>query len=150
MDYLKGFLKFMMGSLFASSVLTLSVTVFAEELHKIDAQAMDKTVQFLKSKSEREQYIKDNPDAQKADGAVKQILGDGADTDSAYAAAAAIFRQLATDSNGDFSEMMKKMGEAQSNPEAFYKSLSPEHKAMIKGLAEKAEARKQQPHPQNH
>lgn len=148
MRFLKGLGQFFVSSLFASSVMTLSITVFAEELSKVDSEAMNKTVEMMKSRSQRQQQIGENKDAEKADEMAKSLLGDGAELDSAYAAAAEIFRKLATDSNGDMGDMMHKLQKAQQDPEGFYKTLSPEHKQMIKGLAEKAKARKQQQNPQ--
>ncbi|MEM7646286.1 MAG: hypothetical protein AAF203_05210 [Pseudomonadota bacterium] len=140
-------MKRLFQSLFYSAVMTLSISVLADDLGKMDAKSLEDTISLLKSKSQRQQVIDESPDAAKADAMAKNLLGDGADLEGVYSAAANILRSLAASSKGDASDLMKKVSDAQNNPEAFLKSLSPEQQAMIKKLATQAQGRQKKPNP---
>lgn len=137
----------MLKSLFISSVFTLSFHVFAEELSKVDSEALDKTMGLLKDKSERQEVIDENPDAKKTDDMVKNLLGEGQEMEQAYAAAAEIFRKMASENKGDVGGMMKQLQDAQKDPESFYNSLNEDQKKMIQNLGKSAERRNEQNKP---
>lgn len=143
MRLLKATGHYIIRSLFLSSVLSLSITVFAEELSKIDSDAIDKTVELLNNPSQRQQVIDNNDGAKKADQMARQLLGDGADLQQVYKAAGEIFRKLANENNGDLNKMLEKMAEGQKNPESFFNSLTPKERAMVQSLGQKANERKQ-------
>jgi hypothetical protein len=59
----------------------------------------------------------------------------GKGTDGVYDLSADIFAKIVTESNGDMVVMQQKLEQAQKNPEAFLKSLTPEQQARIKSMA---------------
>ena len=139
MGIIKKFGNYVVHSLFTWAVCALSFNVLAEELNKVDSEALDKTVQMLNNPVAREGAIKENGDgAKKADKMAKDLMGSDANVQEIYKAAAEIFRKMASDNNGDLDKMMEAMGKAQQDPEGFYKTLSPEQKEMIKNLGDKA------------
>lgn len=143
MEYLKAFGHYIVHSLFMSAVISLSMTVVAEELHKVDAEALEKTVQLLNSSAQRQEVIENSDQAKRSDDMVRKMMGGNEqNVDETYKVAAEIFRGLAKDNNGNLQDIMQAVGQAQQNPEGFYKTLSPEQQAMIKALGEKAEAQK--------
>ena len=129
-------------TLFVLFSLIFSFNVFAEELSAVDTEALKNTVNMLNSKQDRENYMKDKKDAQRADGMAKQLLGDEG-ADKIYAAAAEIMKSITKDSGGDPGSMMQIIEKAQGNPEGFLKNLSPKHQEMIKNLSKEVEARRQ-------
>lgn len=48
---------------------------------------------------------------------------------------------LSKEANGDPEKMQQMLLEAQKNPEAFYKKMSPEQRAQIQGLVKKIESK---------
>ncbi len=140
MAYFKKLANSLIHSLFISAVLSLSFSVLAEELSNVDSQALEKTVQLLQSRSERQKVIDESEDAKKADKMVKDMMGgDQEGVKETYKAAAAIFRSMANAHNGDAEGMVEATSKAQQNPEQFMQNLSPEQKAMIKKLSERIE-----------
>lgn len=147
MKFFKGFLKFTINSMFFSAVFSLSIQVFAEELSKVDTEALQKTVELMNDRSQRNEVIKESPDAKKADDMTRKLFGDGAELDAAYKAAAQIFRKLANDNNGDLHQMMDQIKKGQQNPEAFYKNLGPQERELIKNLSKGVEDRTKKAKP---
>lgn len=147
MRFFKGFFKFVINSLFFSAVFSLSVQVFAEELSKVDSEALQKTVDLMNNRSQRNEMIENNPGAKKADDMTRKLFGDGAELDAAYKAAAQIFRKLAAENNGDIQKMMEQINNGQKNPEAFYKNLGPQERQLIKNLSKGVEDRTKNSNP---
>jgi hypothetical protein len=130
------------------SVASLTFFVFGEEaIH--NKEALDKTMSLLKNRAERESFMQDNPDAKKTDLMVKDLVGEGADLEKVYQLSAEILRGLSSENGGDVNSMLKTIQEAQGNPEAFYKSLSPEHRQLIKELGSSASKNKKPVPPRN-
>lgn len=128
-------------------VFGLATSVSAEELNKVDAEALEKTVELLNSRSQRQETIDKSADAQKTDEMVKKLVGDGADLDKIYKMSAEIFRDLAHQNKGDSAALIEQMQKAQQNPETFYNSLSPEQKKMIQEMSASIEKKNPQAQP---
>ncbi len=138
MGILKSITRYIVHYFFISAVVTLSLSVLAEEMDEVNTEALNKTIELLNSKSQREGVINDSKEAQKADRMAQDLMGNSENMDELYQAAGEIFRKLANDSNGDLQKMMRSLQEAQKNPEQFYNNMTDEQKAMIKNLGEKA------------
>lgn len=142
MKILKFFRNFIFRTLFSLAVCALSLSVFAEELSKVDSDALANTVKMMNSPTERQGVIDNSDGAKKADAMVKSMMGNEEDTQAVYKVAAEIFRSVAQENGGDLQSIIQTIGKAQSNPEEFYRNLSPEQKKMIMDLSKKAEAQK--------
>ncbi len=147
MKFLKGFCKYILNSLFFSAVLSFSFQVFADELSEVNSKALEKTMELLQNKSQRDQFIEENPQAGRADNNSKQLFGDGAQLEQAYKLASEIFRKLATENNGDVTKMLEQITNGKQNPEQFYKSLDASQKKLILDLSKGVEERNKKAHP---
>ena len=139
MKFIKGFFTLLLRSFFMSAVFTLSLTVFAEEMSAVDSESMEKTIELLNNRAQRQEKIDSSPDAKKANDMAKKLFGDGADLNQVYKVAGELFRKLATDNNGNSISMMEILSNAQSNPEEFFKNMTPEQQEMIRSLGKKVE-----------
>lgn len=137
----------MIKLLFKFSVMILTTSVFAKDLYKVDPQALEKTAQLLENRTQRDEAISKNKDANKADLMARDLMGDGQNLDQLYKAAAKIFRSLANQTGGDNSAMMQKLSQAQQDPQSFLKNLSPEQQQLIKKLAEQSLNNQAKPNP---
>ncbi len=113
----------------------------------MDSEALQKTVDLMNNRSQRNEMIENNPGAKKADDMTRKLFGDGAELDAAYKAAAQIFRKLAAENNGDIQKMMEQINNGQKNPEAFYKNLGPQERQLIKNLSKGVEDRTKNSNP---
>lgn len=127
--------------------MILTTSVFAKDLYKVDPQALEKTAQLLENRTQRDEAISKNKDANKADLMARDLMGDGQNLDQLYKAAAKIFRSLANQTGGDNSAMMQKLSQAQQDPQSFLKNLSPEQQQLIKKLAEQSLNNQAKPNP---
>ncbi len=117
------------------SVILLSITCLADEA-SINQEALEKTVNLLKDKGQRQELINKDDGAKKANDMAEKLLGKGANLEKIYELSAEILRDLANKHKGDDSAMMKEMGDAEQNPEGFLKSLNEVQRAKIKALSE--------------
>lgn len=105
-----------------------------------DESAMKDTVDLLKDRSKREELFKKD---QKAKTANEQVLsvtnGNEEQTQELYNISADIFTPLMESVGNDPAKAMELLQKAQTNPEAFYKSLPPEVRAKIKGVSSQIE-----------
>lgn len=111
------------------------------ELDKYNQDALNKTQEMLRNKSQRDAVIKNTPQAQEYIQKMNQMGMNGSQQDKTFDITADIFGTLVKDSNGDASAMQKLLLNAQKDPQAFYNSLSPEQKKMIQSLGLEMEAR---------
>lgn len=103
--------------------------------------ALQKTKALLTDQAQRDQYSKTNAEAAQADQNLKALMGNNsADTAQAYQLSSEIFDTLVKQTNGDPVALQKILSEAMKNPAAFAQQLTPEQKAKLSGLAQKAEA----------
>lgn len=104
------------------------------ELKSDDADSLQKTQNLLKDKAAREAFIKENPEAQQHVNQMNSLGMSANQQNEIYGVSSEIFAQLIKENNGDSVAVSKMLLEAQKNPEAFYKSLSPESQAKIKAM----------------
>lgn len=135
--------RYIFHYLFISAVFTLSISVLAEELDAVNTEALNKTIELLNSSSQRQTVTDTSPEAAKADNMAKELMGSPQNVDKLYNAAGEIFRKLAQDNNGEVAKMVEALQNAQGNPEAFYQSMTPEQKEMIRKLGESANQQRQ-------
>ncbi|MCB9025824.1 MAG: hypothetical protein H6625_05875 [Bdellovibrionaceae bacterium] len=106
-------------------------------------QALKQTQDLLRNKQQRGTYIKNNKGAKNADDNVKSLTGGNeANIKETYDIAADVFRLVAEKSkkpNGemDVEKMNALMKEYQTNPEAFYRQMTPEQRKRIQELGKK-------------
>lgn len=121
-----------------------SLTLFSfsshAELDKFDQEALKKTQDFLKNKSERDAFIKKSPDAQPHVQKMNEMGMNESQKNKTFNISADVFGELVKENNGDAAAVQKMLLNAQQNPEAFYNSLSPENKKMIESLGAEMEA----------
>lgn len=132
-------------SLLLTTALTLSVShaAFAQSsgLDANSQKALDETKAMLNNRSQIDAFTKSNSEAAQADQNVKALMGNNAaDTSAVYQLSSDIFETIAKQTNGDPAAMQKLLSEAMKNPAAFAQKLTPEQRAKLSGLAQKAEA----------
>lgn len=129
-------------------VVCMFVSSFSfAELKSDDADSLQKTQNFLKDKAAREAFIKDNPEAQQHVNQMNSLGMSANQQNEIYGVSSEIFAQLIKENNGDSIAVSKMLLEAQKNPEAFYKSLSPESQAKIKAMGFQLEEKKSANNP---
>jgi hypothetical protein len=125
-----------------SLFFAFSQTSFAD-LDSSSSKALDQTQDLLRSKKQREAFIKKDKKAKEADQRVDKLTGgDASSKQELYDIAADVMKIVAEKAkkpNGDVDvdKMNKLMMQYQANPEAFYKQMTPEQKARIKKLGQK-------------
>jgi hypothetical protein len=124
---------FVLSSLAASSSR-------AEGLDAASGTALTETTRLLKSKTEREKAIKDNPNAQSVDQMVKSVGGSEGGTEAIYGMSSEVFENVAKEAAGDPVKMQEIITKANQDPKGFYeKYFTVEQKAklqqMSKGLS---------------
>jgi len=107
------------------------------ELDKASQEALEKTQKLLRDPSQRNAAMNQSPDARSNDAELQKLMG-GKGTGGVYDLSADIFAKIVSESNGDVVVMQQKLEQAQTNPEAFLKSLTPEQQARIKSMANQA------------
>lgn len=117
----------------------LSVNAHAE-LDKYDQEALQKTQEFLRSKSQREANLKTNKDAQPYVQKMNEMGMNAAQQDQTFNITADVFGELIKANNGDPAALQKMLLNAQKDPQGFFNSLSPEQKSKIQNLGKEMEA----------
>jgi hypothetical protein len=136
-----------MKTLFASLILMHftfgAPRAKADNLDAHQQKGLQDTQNLLKSKAERDAYIKKHKNAQEADDKAGAIAGSGEGKEEIYDMSSQIFEKITQESNGDPAKMQKLLDDAQKNPEAFYnKYFTAEQKARLKKVADKSAAKK--------
>jgi hypothetical protein len=129
--------KIILMSLISTFFFNISVHA---ELDKYNQEALKKTQDFLKNKSEREAFINKSPDAQPYAQKMNDLGMNESQKNKTFNISADVFAELVKENNGDAAAVQKMLLNAQQNPEAFYNSLSPENKKMIESLGSEMEA----------
>lgn len=123
--------------------LTVLICIFMgvaalAQLDSADQEALQKTQELLRNKTERSKAIQTSESSQKVDKHVDSLFGDSsAAKEGIYDLAADIFADLVKQSGGDADKMQQLIQEYQRDPAAFAAKWSPEQKAKLKGLSEK-------------
>jgi flagellum-specific peptidoglycan hydrolase FlgJ len=102
-------------------------------------EALDKTVELMNDRSQREKAAKENTSAAAAHAEV-QKLGGAQTQDAVYGVGAEIMKSLVQQTGGDPVKMQELMAKAQRDPEGFAKSLSPDQQAKIRSIASEVSA----------
>lgn len=139
--------KFVFGAGLVIGFLALPLTVQAQSrapssrpqgLDAASQDALEKTQQLLTNRIDREEAIKKDPKAQRADGMVQSLFGaDASSSDAVYQLASEVFSQIVRESNGDAKDMQKRLESFKRDPAAFAASWTPEQKAKLKALSDK-------------
>lgn len=108
------------------------------------AEALQKTQNLLNSPQERNAYIQQNAEAQKANQFAVDNLG-SENLNETYALSAEILPYLAKEANNDPQKMMEILSLAKSNPQAFANKLPPNILKKIQDLALKMQSPKAKP-----
>ncbi len=107
-----------------------------------DHGALKETQDFLKDKSQREVLFKKDPKAREADSKLNSVTGgDAANHQKIYEVTADIMPALMNAAGNDPTKAMELLQKAQTDPEGFYKSLPPEVRSKIRGIAADVEAK---------
>jgi hypothetical protein len=130
------------------SLLAFSQTSYGD-LDKDSQKALDQTQELLKSQTQRDQYIKNNPQAVEADQKVKDISSSPQDQQAIYDISAQVFSTTTHSTNGDAEKQKEMMLKAAANPEEFLKSLPADQRAQIHNLAVQIEKNNQAVSPQH-
>lgn len=121
--------------LFIASALVLSASnSFAEGT--IDP--LKETQKVLTDKAKRNEAIKQEGSKAKAADEYAEKVAGSQGKEEMYGMSAELMTMIEKEAGGDADKMMKILEEAQRNPEAFYNRFSPEQKAKIKAIADKA------------
>lgn len=124
-------------------ILTFTCTFAFADLDEHNQKGLHDTQNLLKSKSERDAFIKKNKDAQDADAKAGAIAGSSENKEELYNMSSEIMEKITTETNGDPAKMQKLLEEAQKDPKSFYeKYFSESQKAKTKKIAEKSSQRK--------
>jgi hypothetical protein len=126
--------------LIASGILSIALVIpcsaIAEPALDANSQkALQDTQQLLTNPSLRTQSIRKDPAAAKVDAQVEQVTGGGANKEEAYQISSDIMNEIVKKTGGDPVKMVEMLERAKTNPEAFFKSLSPEQQEKIRRLS---------------
>lgn len=115
--------------------LIAATTRGGDPLDKASTDALNQTMDVLRSASERGAEISKSPQARAADSQVKALAGTPQNTERIYELAAQVMQNLAQEGGGDPEKMMKILEEAQKNPTSFANRFTPEQKKLLKEIA---------------
>ena len=105
-------------------------------------KGMKDTQNLLRDKKQRDELIKTDSKAKEADSKVNAVTGgDAVNNQKLYDISADIMPALMTSVGNDPVKAMELLQKAQSDPEAFYKSLPSEVRDKIRGVASDIESK---------
>jgi hypothetical protein len=113
----------------------ISLSGRAGDLDKSSEEALAKTMEVLRSPTERGVEIKGSKRAQDADLQVKAVGGNAQNTEKIYELAAQVMENLVKEGAGDPDKMMQILDQAQKDPSAFANRFTPAQKKLLKELA---------------
>ena len=117
-----------------------SASLVQAQLDASDQEALQKTQELLRNKSQRDHAIQQSPGAQQAVEFLQQLTGgDAKMSEDIFALAADVFSILVTESAGDVSKMNEALEKFKRAPAQFASKWTPEQKARLKKLAERLE-----------
>lgn len=126
-----------MQKLLIVTLLTVFSAIAAyAQLEAADQEAMQKTIELLNNKDQREAAANHTEKGRQADAFAKKVGGEH--TDEIYQLSAKVFEKMVKKYNGDAKKMAEVLEEAQRNPSAFANSeFTAEELAALKALAQK-------------
>lgn len=111
------------------------------QLDKDQEAGLQQTRQMLENSQERQAVIDKDANMKKTDQQVRSLAGEN--TDDVYRLSSQIMERITHEANGDPTKLQQLMEKAQSNPEAFANSLSPDEKAKLQDLSKRVAPNKQ-------
>jgi len=141
-----------MNHLFFFCLFTAApITTFAEnQFDSHSREGVHKTQDFLRSREQRETYLKTDPKARDVDTKVEALAGTPENKDEMFDLAAEVLEKIANEAKGDPEKMKILLLEAQQDPQKFYQShFSEGQKKRVQGLAKDIERRKIASPPRN-
>lgn len=105
-------------------------------------EAAKKTQEMMKDKEARKKFIKETKGAGQADSAAASVAGSEENLDEMYSISADLVSVIGEQAGGDPEKMKELLMKAQKDPAGFLKSLPPEQRKKISGLAKKIEQQK--------
>jgi len=90
----------------------------------------------------RQALIDQDPKSRAMHNQVSSFAGSEENTNEVYRIASKVLEKIAQDAGGDPEKMMLLLAEAQKNPEAFARNLTPDQQAAIRQLAAQIEQSK--------
>lgn len=94
----------------------------AQALDSASQEALQKTNDLLKDKKQREEFIKTDSQAQKANQYANEVAGSPENTQKVYDLSAQIFERLVKKYNGDVDKIKTVIEKAQKDPKGFAES----------------------------
>jgi hypothetical protein len=137
-------MKKLIASLILMHLTISPLSVHAQEdLDAHQQKGLQDTTNLLKSKSERDAFIRKSKNAKEADDKAGAIAGSSEGKEEIYDMSSQIFEKITQESKGDPAKMQQLLEDAQKNPEAFYnKYFTSEQKARLKKIADKSDSKK--------
>ncbi len=121
------------------SVASITVNVLAQQ--DLDTP-LKETQNFMKDRQQVEALAEKDVAAKRANEAVNQAVGTGAEKDELLRITSEIMAVLANKHKGDVQAMQADLLNAMRDPKKFLESLPPEQKAQIRSLANTVEKKK--------
>lgn len=109
------------------------------DLDKDSQKALEQTQQLLKSGNERQDYIKDHPEATAADDKVKAVTNSPENQQAIYDLSAKIFETTTTRTSGDVKQQQELLKNAAQDPAGFIQSLPADQQRALRDLASQIE-----------
>lgn len=141
---LKCFLPICSFTMFVTiSVISISYTSQAwAQVDSATEKGMKDTQNLLRDKKQRDELMKTDSKAREADSKVNAVTGgDAVNNQKLYDISADIMPALMSSVGNDPVKAMELLQKAQSDPEAFYKSLPSEVRDKIRGVASDIESK---------
>lgn len=136
---------FVFATVLMSIGATVSMTSEARaDLDSASQEALQKTQELLRSKSQREAFIQSDANAQAADARVKSLMG--GQSERAYELSAQLTERLVQHTNGDAKQLEALIQSLAQNPESIRQFLTPAQINEIRSLASEIE-KKSNPNP---
>lgn len=126
--------------------LSLGLTVIHASADKLDEhqrQGLSDTQSMLKSRSQRDEYIKTDKRAKDVDDKVGALAGSAENKDEIYGLSSQVLERVVAEAKGDPVKMQEILTKAQQDPKGFYEKYFDENqKQGVRGIANKIEQRK--------
>ncbi len=108
----------------------------ADDLSEHDSKALQDTKSFLKDRSSRDAFIKNDKKAKDVDAKVEALAGSGQTKEEIYGLAAEVLERIVAETKGDPQKMQQLLLEAEQNPQQFYqKYMNDRQKAKVREIA---------------
>lgn len=127
--------KFILGLL----LLTSAAAMGDGKLSAAEEKALADTQAVLKNRQAREKKLAQDPNARKANEILQKLAGSPERAEEMYGLAADLMGNLVKDTGGDPEKMEKILEKAQSDPQGFAETFTPEQQKKLEEIAKKIE-----------